>query len=286
MLEIMQIQEKANQSTTCSHCQVPAISHCTLCEIFMCEKCSASHGRWLKNHDVLSVDELGNLESQLRIRKKVYCTKHQDKILEYYCETCKELCCIHCLVLNHQKQSHSCVAVSEIAHKRRETLQSSCAMLDEKLSEGKKALSNIDDVMKFLEKNAGDAKDQIKEQKEKILKILAGKLDERVKKMNEEVDEVYDELHSELSGQHDKIKDFLDKVQSSASMPRNLLKRGSIEEILSLEKLIDENIENLQKTQPEDLTAVNDGDIQYLPDDIGNINADDIINKLGYVRGM
>ncbi|XP_028407149.1 E3 ubiquitin-protein ligase TRIM33-like [Dendronephthya gigantea] len=286
MLEIKEIQEKAKESAACSHCQDPAISHCASCEIFMCEKCSASHGRWLKNHDVLSVDELGNPESQLRIRKKVYCRKHQDKILEYYCETCKELCCIHCLVLNHQKQNHSCVAVSEITNERKETLQSSCTTLDEKLSEGKVALSNIDDALKSLNKNAKATKDQIKVQKENILKIVTEKLDERAKEMNEELDEVYDELHSELSKQRDEITDFVDKVQSSVALPKNLLKRGSIEEILSLQKRIDESIEKLKNAQPEDLTPVNDGDIQYLPDDIGNVNVDGIVGNLGLLKRM
>jgi chromosome segregation ATPase len=193
-----------------------------------------------------------------------------------------------CLLLNHQKQNHSCVAVCEIAQKQREALQSSCTTFDEKLAEGEEALNNICEVMKSLEKNANTAKDQIKEQKENILKIVAEKLDERAEKMNEEVDKAYGELHSQLSKQHDVIKDYLDKVQASVSLPRNLLKRGSIEEILSSQKLIDGKIEKLGNERPENLTAVNDGSIQYVPDDIGNINVDEIVGKLGYahVAGM
>ena len=288
MLEIMAIQQKAKTSTTCSqsHCQDPAINHCASCEIFMCKKCSESHNVWLKNHNVICVQELGNPESQAKMRRKLYCTKHKDKILEYYCETCEELCCIDCVVLNHTKPNHSCVAMCEITQKQRQTLQSSCTTFDEKLAEGKEALNNICEVMKSLEKNAKTAKDQIEEQKENILKIVAEKLDERAKKMNADVDKVYGELHSELSKQHDEMKDYLDKVQASVSLPRNLLKRGSIEEIISSQKLIDEKIEKLSNQQPENLVAVNDGSIQYVPDDIGNINVDEIVDKLGHVEGM
>ena len=285
MLEIMAIQRKAKASTACSHCQDLAINHCASCEIFMCKKCSESHDRWLKHHDVLSVQELANPESQVKLRSKLYCMKHKDKVLEIYCETCKELCCMLCLLLNHHKESHSCVAVSEVAQKQRETLQSSCATLDEKLSEGKKALNNICEVMKCLEKNTKTARDQIKDQKENILKIVVEKLDEREEKMNEEVDQIYGELHSELSKQHDEITDYLDKVQASVSFPRNLLKRGSIEEILSSQKLIDENIEELRNEQPENLTALNEGIIHYVPDDIGNIIVDEVVGKLGSVEG-
>ena len=288
MLEIMAIQEKAKTAIPCSRCQEPAINYCTTCEVFMCKKCSESHNFWPnnKNDNVLSLKELSNSESQVTMRRKLYCIKHDHKILEYYCETCQELCCIDCVVLDHQKPNHSCVPLRQMAHMQRETLQKSCTTFDEKLSEAKKALNNICEVMKSIEKNAKTAKDQIEEQKEKILKIVAEKLDVKAKKMNEEVDEFYDKMHSELSKQHDDIKKYLDKVEGSVSLPRNLLKRGSIEEILSSQKFIDEKIEKLGNEKPEDLDAVNHGDIQYIPDDIGEINVDEIVNKLGHVEGM
>ena len=288
MLEIFAIQEKAKASATCSHCQDSAINHCGSCEMFMCTKCSEWHDSWssMKNHSVLSIDRLSNPESQAKMKSKLYCMKHKDEVLKYYCETCKELCCVDCVVLNHQKPTHSCVAMSEMVEKQREILQSSCTTLDEKLSEGKEALNNICEVMKRLEKNAKTAKDQINEQKEKILKIVTEKLDEKANKMKEEVDEVYGEMHSELSQQHDEIKEYLDKVQASISLPRNLLKRGSIEETLSLQKLIDDKIEKLGNEKPEDLDAVNDGDIQYAPDDTDKINVDENVCKLGHVEGM
>ena len=288
MLEIIALQEKAKASPKCSHCKDPAINHCGSCEMFMCEKCSDWHNIWPgnKSHNVLSVEKLSKPDVQMKMKRKLYCMKHDDKILEYYCESCKELCCIDCVVLNHQKLNHSCVAIREVAKTRRNTLQSSCTTLNEKLSEGNEVLSKICEVMKSLKENAQTAKDQVKENKEKILQIVKEKLDEREKNMNEEVDKVYGELHSELSKQHDEIKEYLHKVQASVPLPRNLLKRGSIEEILSSQNLIDENVEKLRYDQPEDLVAVNDGVIQYVPGDIANINVDEVVEELGCIEGM
>ena len=93
------------------------------------------------------------------------------------------------MVLTHIKQNHSCVSVEEVAEKQKEILKSSCATLDEKLSEGKKALQNISGVMKSLEENATAAKDKITQQKENLVKIGVDKLDESAKKLFEEVDE-------------------------------------------------------------------------------------------------
>ena len=176
----------------------------------------------------------------------------------------------------------------EVAQKQREILRSRCKTLDEakRLFEGKKALDSIGEVMKSLENNLKTAKDQIRAQKENVLKIVKEKLDERAEKMKKEMDKVYNELQSELSKQHYEIKDYLHRIQASVPLPQNLLKRGSIEEILSSQKLIDENIEKLRNDQPEDLVAVNGGVIQYVPGDIENINVDEVVNTLGYVEGM
>ena len=288
MLETKTIQDKAKTSPACSRCKHPAINHCASCEMFMCKNCSELHNNWPANkkHNVLSVEELSNPKSEAKMRKKLLCNKHEDQVLEIFCPTCNDLFCIKCMSSDHLKQNHSCVAVNEVAQKQKEILQSSCTTVDDKLSEGKKALNNICEVMNSLKKNAKTAKDQIQEQKEKILKIVSAKLDEKAKKMNEQVDQVYGELYSTLSKQHDEIKEYLDKVQASVSLPRNLLKRGSIEEIVSSQNLIDKKIEKLRNEKPEDLHAVNDGDIQYVPDDIGIINVDEIVEKLGHVESM
>ena len=287
MLEILAIQETAKAYASCFLCNDPAINHCVSCDIFMCKKCSESHYVWPthKNHDVLPVEELSNPESKPKIRKKLCGNQHKDKVLEIYCETCKELCCIHCMFSTHLKQNHTCGAVNEVAQKEKETLQSSCTTLDEKLSEGKEALNNICEMMKSLEKNAEKAKYQIKKQKENILKIVAKKLDEKVKEMIEEVDEVYGKLQSELSKQLDEIREYLNEVQASMSLPRNLLKKGSIEEILSSQKLIDEKIKNLGNEKPKKLDPINDDGIQYVPDVISQVNVDEIVDNLGYVEG-
>ena len=291
MLEIMSIQQKAKRCSACSRCTNPAISHCTSCEMFLCSKCSESHDSWPsnKNHSVLLLREMNNDEqSQAKKRRKLFCLKHENELLKYYCETCKELVCTDCFVLNHQKPNHmhSCQLVSEAAEKGREVLQSNCATFDGKVSEGKDALKNISEVMKILEKNAKNTKDEIRQQKVKILNIIAEKLDEKEKEMIEEINNVFRELQEELNEQHDEIKHYLKNVQASESFAKNLLKRGSIEEILASQKLIHKNIEKFTNGQPTDMTAVNDGDIHYVPDDIGNMNVDDIVNKLGFVEGM
>ncbi len=121
------------------------------------------------------------------------------------------------MVLTHIKQNHSCVSVEEVAQKQREILKSSCATLDEKLSEGNKALNNISGVMKSLEENASATLLKIQQQMDNVLEIVVEKLAERAEKIRKEVGEIYGEMYTELSKQHGEIKEYIDKVQGSLS---------------------------------------------------------------------
>ena len=69
------------------------------------------------------------------------------------------------------------------------------------------------------------------------------------------------------------------------SLPRDLLRKGSIEEILSSRKLIDEKIKNLENEKPKKLDPINDGGYQYVPDVISQVNVDEIVDDFGYVEG-
>ena len=57
----------------------------------MCKDCSNWHNKFPdhKKHTVLSINELSNPEGQAKIKSRLYCKKHQDKTLKFYCETCK-----------------------------------------------------------------------------------------------------------------------------------------------------------------------------------------------------
>ena len=80
-----------NKVSNCQCCESAAVYRCLTCEMFMCENCSNWHNKWPdhKKHTVLSINELNSPEGQTKIKSKLYCRKHQDKTLKFYCETCK-----------------------------------------------------------------------------------------------------------------------------------------------------------------------------------------------------
>ena len=279
MLDVIAIQRRAKASK-CSRCQEPAINRCTNCQMFMCEKCFEAHESWPvnKKHSVLSINELTESENQAKIRPKLYCEKHENKTLKFYCETCKELICTHCMVLNHVKQNHSCLSIGDVADKQREMLRSGFALLSKELTEGNEALETIYNVTEFLENNANKVKAQVIEQKEEILKAVAQKLEEKARFMINEVDKIYNTMHNDLSQQRDVIRTYVDKVKSSVDLQRSLLDNGNNEEVVLSHNMIEQNIEKLKNERPKEMKPVHDGKIEYESKAV-----QEILDKLGEI---
>ena len=284
MLDMMTIQRQAKTSK-CSVCQEASICRCTTCEMFMCEKCLASHEIWPANkkHIVLSTNELTQPEHHTKIKAKLSCKRHKNKTLKFYCQTCKELICTHCMVLNHIKQNHSCLSIDEVADKQREALRLGCAIFNEKLAECNEALVAICNAIHLLEDNTKKMKAKIIQQKQQILQIVTQKLEKKAQLMIDGVDKIFSIKHDDLSKQLAALKAYVEKVKSSVNLQKSLLEKGNNEEILSSQTIIDENVEKVKNELPRNLKPVHEGSIQYKNKPINDLNVTEILDKLGEV---
>ena len=220
MLEVLTIQRQTKQ-IPCNSCErkPPAVSRCMECKQYLCRECLTAHGKWpvLKKHTVFTMEELVNPENQDKTREKSTCEKHNNETLEYYCLTCKKLACVHCLLLEHNKDGHSYLSTEEVAEKKRELLKSSSSFLNDQLKEGSDALKHIEHVLQELEKNAEKAKDQIGKQREDILTAFT----ERQKNA----------LKAFIERQKRDLKSFTEKLQEKAKAKSNEVDNTTVNKI-------------------------------------------------------
>ncbi|KAL3892420.1 hypothetical protein ACJMK2_004628 [Sinanodonta woodiana] len=100
---------KMNLGRICDGCQYIEESNvaegfCTVCEEGLCSTCSTVHKRTksTRDHKIISVNELiSTMENRVRFSEGFGCSEHQDKHVEYYCQTHDDFYCADCFVLNH-----------------------------------------------------------------------------------------------------------------------------------------------------------------------------------------
>ncbi|XP_022108455.1 E3 ubiquitin-protein ligase TRIM71-like isoform X2 [Acanthaster planci] len=98
----------------CQNCEEEneAISRCSDCNNFLCLECNKAHGRMakMKHHVVNTLEKLrsGEISYRSKLREQVpKCGKHPDQNVTIYCNTCEQLACTTCSVLDHAKHSLS-----------------------------------------------------------------------------------------------------------------------------------------------------------------------------------
>ena len=149
---------------------------------------------------------------------------------------------------NHVRPDHSCHPIEKVVEKHRESLQGCCDALDEKQAEGEKSLKDVTDTRKALKKTAEEARGEISKQKNDIIKAVE---DIFQKKINE-VDELYAAEEQQLTEQQNKVESFLDKVKCAGNLSKNVLEKGSDEEVIESHKMVKERVE-MVKTESQSM---------------------------------
>ena len=140
---------------------------------------------------------------------------------------------------NHVRPDHSCQPIEKVVEKHRESLQGCCDALDEKQAKGEKSLKDVADTRKALKKTAVEAMGEISKQRNDIIKAVEDIFQEKIN----EVNKLYVAEEKRLAEQQNKVESFLDKVKCAGNMSKNVLQKGSDEEVIESHKMVKERVE-------------------------------------------
>ena len=267
LLEMLSTQQRASQ-IQCDACKsnVPALCRCIECERYLCGNCLTTHNNWLdfKNHDVLSLEELAKPENQSKAKAKPRCNKkiHGNQPLDFFCSPCNRLACLTCVVLEHSKPNHECEPTDVVANRQKEDLKTTTAILQSKSDAVHDAMKKIKQSSENMKASIEKAKDDILQHKNEILEEFTKKLKYSTQALIVDVDRKHNEINQKLSKQHDEIKVYGEKVNGPLEFVKNIIKRGSNEDIVSLEKEIKENASDIEKKYPR-MRPVHSGCLEY-----------------------
>ena len=99
-----------------------AVAFCSQCCEFLCESCTSYHRRARKTlkHEIISIGEKKQGGAFVDMKPhSTYCSEpdHDGEVLKFYCETCQQLVCRDCVLVEHKEHKHSKVSVIAKSHK-------------------------------------------------------------------------------------------------------------------------------------------------------------------------
>lgn len=136
------------ESSVCEECTAAASAahYCAECGEFLCTDCAGIHRRMraTAEHQVMGLAQLkaeGGL-SALRGRR-VMCRNHPREELKLWCETCKELVCRDCTIIDHARPEHTYGFAMEAGEQHRAALRSRVEGLKGRMAWARRAVSEL-----------------------------------------------------------------------------------------------------------------------------------------------
>ena len=258
---------KEPQKTQCEKCKkFTATGYCRDCGKFVCAKCTEIHQSWdeLSNHQIASFNDIQQEAADLvpPTKKVMYCTKHVQKKLKIYCETCGELICNDCTIRLHQ--GHNYDLVTDTFPKHKEEIVSSLQPVKQQLATVNNAIQALDTRTKEIEDQRMTIEADIHTQIERLHQALDQRRTELIGQLHQHTQQKL----KGLAAQRDQCELIQTQLSSCLDYVEGSLKTGSEGEILALKIPVLKQIEQIAaEFKPDVLAPQQEADIHLVADD-------------------
>lgn len=265
LFDIRNTLVKVNKAS-CEKCKKQeATSFCRSCG-FVCDKCKEYHQFFeeLTSHEIVSLDKLtGDLTSVVPPHKKLlFCSKHEGKQLELFCETCSELICHNCTTKIHK--GHNCDVVSDTFETHKAEITSSLKPVQQQLGTVREALKQVS----MNRKDVTDHQVALEAEISSFASRLIAAVNAKKQALIEELAGTTHKKLKSLSSQEDKIKMVETRLSSCLQVVERSLQTGTQGEVLAAKKAVLKKIADLTADfQPQSLVAREQADTKLAPSD-------------------
>ena len=265
-----------NESKKCTskeHKDIDAVIYCSICNIYMCNKCENFHSILFQNHSSNKIDKDNN-ELFTGFCKE---ENHYNDKLKFYCKTHKKLCCGLCLCkikkdgMGQHTECDVC-HIEDIKDEKKNKLKDNIKCLEDSFNTFNESFNKL----KIIYEKINENKENLKIIIQKFFTKVRNTLNEREDNLLLEVDQKFNELYfkEELIKEGEKLPN---KIKLSLEKGKNIDKNW--DDYNELSSLINDciNIEN----NINYINIINDSikkcnnsnyKVKFLPDDDNEIN--------------
>ena len=268
----------SNSDVACDQCAEgssdPAVVFCCACHHFLCAFCLEHHKRnrmWSK-HKIVGLDQEGarQLHTTMKPRDH-YCSQpnHEDNKLNFYCETCSLLVCLHCTTVTHK--SHSVKEISTVAKTHQMEISGALEDAKEVVTKLTGAIDDNNRIIEQVEISKRTAFLAINQ----AFEILQQRLEERKRTLLSELEAISLSKTTALTLQKEQFEKMVGDIGHYTDMASQILQTHTDHEIVALGGLIPTELQAILKRVQT---------ISLIPNQHSNISVsvktDDLIRQL------
>lgn len=237
-------------SLACTSCKSKdhAMSRCNDCANFLCESCDNAHKymRCFENHKVVLLDELRNSTEKVVIHKPLFCAAHPSENLKYYCFSCHVPVCNDCLIADHKGADHPYELISDAEKRIRPEIEELMQNAHAKIAQCDVAAGNLSNALTELQNQHDNARGLI-EDNYKSFKLILEKCREKALK---DLERLHSERELHIMESLHNVEKTVENIEGTCKFTNKVLQQSNGSELLSLKKLIFNQIHYLMANTP------------------------------------
>ncbi|XP_011406990.2 PREDICTED: E3 ubiquitin-protein ligase TRIM71-like [Amphimedon queenslandica] len=232
------------KAISCDECIVDdssdaAVVYCCDCGQFLCDLCKKVHKRNKKkaNHKLIDLGTKESIDLPAIKHEAVYCSRHLDQKLTYYCNDCTKLVCQICLNVKHK--SHNYNDYLDEGDTACKALKESVASCDRVIPPVTEAIANGEKMLEQIATRKEEVKQEIKETFEELKAVL----DKRCNDLLMETEEIASAKRNSVEKQLNGFRKLVKQVSHGRHLASSVSERTDPGEVLSVKKLITNQLE-------------------------------------------
>ena len=209
-----------------------------------------------------TASSLPNNPSQTQ--KAAFCSEHQDKELELYCESCEELICLKCALKSSIHHTHNYSDVPEAFKKFKDTITPSLEPMEKQLLATKEALTLIDTRCGEISDQRAATEANIQSTFRRLHEIL----DARQTQLIDQLHHATQRKLKSLAAQRDQIETLLAHLSSCLDCVKESLKTECEREVMAIKKSLEQQVRDLTTSfRPDSLRPATEADMVFTASD-------------------
>ena len=229
---------------SCDKCSVDdssdvAVVYCCDCGKFLCDHCKKNHKRKPRKsgHKLIDLETKESIALPAIKHEAVYCARHLDQKLTYYCNDCDKLVCQICLNVKHKNHNYN--DYLDEGDAARKALKQSVASCDGVIPLVTEAIANGEKMLQQIATRKEEVSKEIKETFEELKAVL----DKRCNDLLMETEEIASTKRNFVEKQLDGFRKLVNQVSHGRHLASSVSECTDPGEVLSVKKLITNQLE-------------------------------------------
>lgn len=214
-----------------------------------------------KQHSLLSIAEFKQNAQELHRPNSFFsvnCTRHNGEELKLYCETCEQLICRDCTMIDHTRPDHRYIFVHEAGASHRMQIVAALKKTVDRIPYVEQLIQAADHLMIDIDNRCRDVEAEVRtclQQQRYQLQIREERLLDSVRQMRQKKEKI-------VSAHREALQLYLANVKSSCDFTNRILEEGTAAEVLATKVQVKRQLELLSERQFSEKPSV-DGSLHF-----------------------